>query len=1347
MRHNIFKSFMVLICSMIVLPVMSQDYMNIFFKNGEFRKFYMADITEIAPSRYDAEGLQHADYDYQHITTLSENYIYRIEDVDSITFTKIDEELAEQNFVSSMTGIIPVLESCETIEDVESKIEEISSIEGVKEAWTDGHELFVAVLDGEIVSFHFDHDLYSEDVEIEELVSKVKSKLPLFASTLSTNGTQLSAAIINQQHKDQSRGNKVSTSEQLIAAFKACGIVADYIPNPTIEFFYDNGNSENNKHIYDYDIIFLITHGKYGPILYNKGQTLNPFSESYKYDIGVKAHQLETSEDLFDFKSKGANNEMSESDFKSYWSSKYKEFKEWRDNRGINNLNDQYINFTFQNEYRNGEWRWYCHPTLTDYFFKDIASGEFKNPNSVLFNLACQSLKGEDQYLSNRMANAFFNRGLGTYLGYTETDISGFNAGLAFYLNLLTGKSTHAAYLAIPLAYREETTANFTNGGYKLDPGIVPLGAKLKILPEGHYDFLFPVTTIASNDDEVKAQYLSTKSITIQGSTTFKGFSDNVSGQSLYSRVSSGFKYGFSESNLPYDIPSGNLSSMNDFKDCFSATIKDVECGKPYYYQAYTYDGLHHNYGNPESFIVYLDLQLSEKIVTLQKGDSESIIITSGNGDYDIAPYGDANSYVTATINGSTIIITALKAGICQLVVTDKRSGQKQNISVVVSDEELELSTSSLILSVGKTYTVTITSGSGNYKLSYSDNSDTFVRATLDGSSIILEAIAEGNAFIIVTDLETGQEKNINVFVEAESEYEKITVSTSHLDLQVGNSSTIQILTGSGDYWISYLQNSDRILNATISGNTVIVKALKEGNGQFMINDRKTGFAICIGVTIAENIVLSDLKLAQTSTQNLILNESLDILITSGNGQYTATSSYNEVATAEITTRNTSNQINYYVSIKGIRVGSTTITVKDVISNQTVSFDVIVKLEEVQSSCPDGNHPHAIDLGLPSGVKWSCSNVGASTPSAYGGYYSWGETVTKTKYDWTTYSLSSGSQSTCQDIGLNISNTQYDVASTIMGPSWCMPSIEELKELKENCTWTASTQNGTAGCTITGPSGKTIFMPFSGYYDGETLRYEGGVGYFLSSNSYPDISSQCRGFILSNTDAEAATINRYEGVTVRAVQETIVCQDHNHPHMLDLGLPSGTKWACCNVGSTKPDDYGAYFTWGDIEAKTYCNKWSTYKYCQGVDNSLTKYCNNSKFGIVDNKTELDVTDDAAYTHWGSEWRTPSIEQIKELFDNCTYESASINAIKCIKFTSKINGTYVYFPISGIIYELGKDGVGETSFYWSRSLLSSSPVYSKCLLLNANSVLPLEDGGNFRYDGCSVRPVTNNKLEP
>ena len=150
----------------------------------------------------------------------------------------------------------------------------------------------------------------------------------------------------------------------------------------------------------------------------------------------------------------------------------------------------------------------------------------------------------------------------------------------------------------------------------------------------------------------------------------------------------------------------------------------------------------------------------------------------------------------------------------------------------------------------------------------------------------------------------------------------------------------------------------------------------------------------------------------------------------------------------------------------------------------TMSF-ASCKDDEVVNSinkfCPDENHPHAIDLGLPSGTKWACCNVGASSPEAYGNYYAWGETEEKDTYDWSSYAHCDGSQITCHDLGNDIRGTQYDMAQILWGDTWLLPTQEHIEELLNNCTHEWTMMNGVKGVKFTSKTnGSSIFLPAAG---------------------------------------------------------------------------------------------------------------------------------------------------------------------------------------------------------------------------------------------------------------------------
>ena len=189
---------------------------------------------------------------------------------------------------------------------------------------------------------------------------------------------------------------------------------------------------------------------------------------------------------------------------------------------------------------------------------------------------------------------------------------------------------------------------------------------------------------------------------------------------------------------------------------------------------------------------------------------------------------------------------------------------------------------------------------------------------------------------------------------------------------------------------------------------------------------------------------------------------------------------------------------------------------------------------------------------------------------------------------------------------------------------------------------------------------------------------------------------------------------------------------------VDLGLPSGLKWATCNVGANAPEEYGDYFAWGEVEPKATYN-WSTYKYCNGSSSTLIKYCNNSSYGnngFIDNKTVLDPEDDAAAVNWGGAWRMPTKAEQDELRNNCTWDWTTQNGVNGYKVTGP-NGNSIFLPAAGYMFEGTLIGAGSDGSYWSSSLGTGDPVYAYVVDFNSGYV----DWDCYdRYYGFAVRPV-------
>ena len=158
---------------------------------------------------------------------------------------------------------------------------------------------------------------------------------------------------------------------------------------------------------------------------------------------------------------------------------------------------------------------------------------------------------------------------------------------------------------------------------------------------------------------------------------------------------------------------------------------------------------------------------------------------------------------------------------------------------------------------------------------------------------------------------------------------------------------------------------------------------------------------------------------------------------------------------------------------------------------------------------------------------------------------------------------------------------------------------------------------------------------------------------------------------------------------------------------VDLGL--SVKWATCNVGASKPEEYGDYYAWGETEPKDFYF-WDTYKYCDGTYNSLTKYTDSAygKDGFSDNKSVLDPEDDVAHVKWGGNWRIPTKDELEELRTKCTWTSTTLNGVRGYSVTSKVEGytdRSIFMPATGMRirqWTLNTDTIGR---FWGNSIVT------------------------------------------
>lgn len=206
--------------------------------------------------------------------------------------------------------------------------------------------------------------------------------------------------------------------------------------------------------------------------------------------------------------------------------------------------------------------------------------------------------------------------------------------------------------------------------------------------------------------------------------------------------------------------------------------------------------------------------------------------------------------------------------------------------------------------------------------------------------------------------------------------------------------------------------------------------------------------------------------------------------------------------------------------------------------------------------------------------------------------------------------------------------------------------------------------------------------------------------------------------------------------------------DNSDTHeYIDLGLPSGTLWATCNVGASSPEAFGDFFAWGEVQPKSTYN-WNTYKYCvNGDSKQLIKYCNNASYGyhgFTDGQTYLKPLDDAATMNWGIKWRTPTKAEWEELFRYTTITDTTWNGVSGMLYSSR-NGKSVFLPASGFLDDEGVNALHALpmvcALYWSSTLSANYPSNSWSVVLYYMLGLWQRDLGYYeRNIGLPIRPV-------
>ena len=265
---------------------------------------------------------------------------------------------------------------------------------------------------------------------------------------------------------------------------------------------------------------------------------------------------------------------------------------------------------------------------------------------------------------------------------------------------------------------------------------------------------------------------------------------------------------------------------------------------------------------------------------------------------------------------------------------------------------------------------------------------------------------------------------------------------------------------------------------------------------------------------------------------------------------------------------------------------------------------------------------------------------------------------------------------------------------------------------------------------------------------GFEITPEGGQVKTLTAKNLADKAFSYRDETLScNIGYSYTAYVKLDGILYKAETKTFTTPAPPMPSVsVDLGL--SVSWASCNLGASKPTEYGGYYQWAgtkDVPDTGIYLDWSNCPYHTGSDlkTGWTKYNTESSYGTVDNKTVLEAMDDAASVVLGGKWRIPTDTEWDELRNtsNCSWTWTSIDGVNGYKVQSKKSGysdQWIFLPAAGYRFDYYLSNVGSYGFYWSSSLNTDYPNYAYYLYLSSSSV---KKNNLSRYYGRSVRPVS------
>ena len=1218
-------------------------------------------------------------------------------------------------------GIDPLLEVCKKVSDIDYKIQdfykvsesledmkthesEIIAMDGVEYIYYGTNSMFVVIKNFGTISYSYFPLPNEEDVSLmKEMITKLESNgrhsLPRQSETSSYQDfDDAQVLIVNQQYSDEGREYARQSATWARTFFTQSGFnVAPIENSPDVEFFR-NG-------LFGYDYVFLITHGKYG---------YDPVKK-------VGTHWLLTSQEIpythSIFTGNKADPEALAEIRKSY--------------------GEEDVSVGFVKEVRNGKETTVGYLKVSEHFINS-STNQFKHPGKgIFFNVACESIEGPNPHdkdsINTSLADVFISKGVGAYIGYDRSNYGGQVAGLTLLSRLLNGHTIKNAFSGLHVQLLHEY---HNNEKYWADLEMYPKNSDF-------YNTVInrPVITCEDKSDDSMLQidlHAGNLFISLINPTGYVEWEQIRDYETLKDRLP--FRYGF------------ELSELEQFNDVISLgekKIGDEGCSDFVYFldlnQTLTYDG-------------------TQPDAKIKPGTTYWARAFAHDTDNDVYNYSEPIKFTTGSL------------GIDRLLIFSKEvNGIEYSLYTRIVDQNDKHVNGDGTVFYRNQITLDVANGDG--KKTYVVDDEVFLPQDYSNQQQI---------FAMLIDLVYGQ---IHIFCNSKTPADNngmngfnYVTSMSSIDF---SKETVYANQNCG-WWPFYIYNDGQIFirHFSFNGNYYMLSTRNQNDN--WTTSRKTKMNPDVFKQMweqAEHVLIVELDEPVIHIDDEGLDFG-DVIIGSTKAvELKVINSSNEVKSVTATL---DSFFSFSLDENGMKdktfvvSGNSYYPLKiyfTAIEPGNYNGNIVLRSNAIEGGlCIISLQAHAETVeSLTQTI--TVNGVSFNVIGVEGGTFMMGNNDDIDEMPIHKVTLSSfaiGQTEVTQELwqavmGSNPSWYKGDLNCPVEHVSWhdCWAFIRKLNEMTGKCfrlpteaEWEFAARGGNLshGYEYSGSDNLNVVaslgsMPAAvgskapnelGLYDMSGNVCEWVQDWFGEYNSNDQINPRGPSFgnyIVYrgggfNSGGCGVSRRKWDYPMNSKIDLGLRLAMSSEPEpdsqcgYVDLGLPSGTLWATMNIGATCPEEYGDYFAWGEIIPKDVYN-FVTYEWCNGSYDKITKYG-------VDNKTELDLEDDAAYMNWGPLWRMPTDSELSELRKICTWEWTKLNG-KSGYLAIGPNGKSLFFPAAGCRTgnSLSKDGLW--GYYWSRTVDNSSNYSNSAFSLSFKQ-------GNVGYDsdlrayGYSVRAV-------